>query len=146
MSKPPVLNVEPIYAILKMAKVAAESGNNASAARFCDEAWQLIPEPQFGWDSSYICTCHTVTILRRTMHYDKAISLVQQYLGSGFYQDFEYGPHFWLGTLYFEKGELTSAYSHLERANKMSKGRCFKEEDQKYRDFFRAFKTNGHAS
>ncbi|ULQ46503.1 hypothetical protein JN531_015560 [Flagellatimonas centrodinii] len=139
MNPPPVLNVEPIYALLRKAQEAIAIGDEDSAERFCDDAWNAIPEPKYGWDSSYICTSHEVALLRSLRRFDKAISLTQGYLDSGFHLEYEDGPFFWLGTLHFEKDDLDKAYEFFERANKMSRGHCFREEDPKYKLFFKGY-------
>ncbi len=141
----PVLDVDPIYAVLAKAKPAVESGDNQLASQYSDEAWALVPEPRFGWDSSYICTHHTVKILRRAGLYDKAIALVNSYMTSGFHLDYQDGPYFWLGTLHFEIGEMEEAFGLLKRANSMSGGRCFLEEDPKYKKFLKTFKSESRA-
>jgi TolA-binding protein len=143
MTIPRALDVSPVYASFKKAKDAAAVGDETSAERYCDEAWQQIPEPKYGWDSSYVCTLHMSTLLRGLRLYDKAIDVVNGYLQSGFHLEYQDGPYFWLGAIYFEKGELSEAYSYLSCADKMSRGRCFREEDPKYKSFLKTFKAEG---
>lgn len=133
----------PIYDLFARAKQASEVGNYAETERRCDEAWARIPEPRFGWDVTYMCLSGMVDFLRAAGRYDKVITLVEDYLSSEYCLDYEVGPYFWLGTLHYEKGDLGKAYSYLERANKMSRGRCFVEEDPKYKQFFKTYKTTG---
>jgi tetratricopeptide (TPR) repeat protein len=131
----------PIYDVFSRAKCAVETGNYVESERLCDVAWELIPEPKLGWDVSYICLKGMVDFLRAGGSDEKAIKLVETYLASEHYDDFEHGPYFWLGTLYYEKGNLDKAYSYFERDNKMSKSRCFEEENSKYKTFFKTYKT-----
>lgn len=135
----------PIYELFGKAKEATSHGNHAKAESLCDEAWARIPEPKFGWDVSYMCVLGMVKFLRSAGKHDKAIDLVNAYLASEFYSDFEDGPYFWLGTLHYEKGDLLKAFEYFDRANKMSRGRCFVEEEAKYKQFFKAFKTQHSA-
>ena len=46
------------------------------------------------------------------------------------------GPRFIFATIYYEMGEEALAMKWFAEANKISKGRCFQGEDQKYREFF----------
>lgn len=49
--------------------------------------------------------------------------------------DFE----FLKGRVYFESGDLDIAYENFKIAKEKTKGRCFKEQDKKYIDFFRGY-------
>jgi tetratricopeptide (TPR) repeat protein len=131
------------YALYKRCDDAIKVNDFASAERLCEEAWQLIPEPKFCWDSSYMCLSHTVTLLRGARRYDRARLLVQEYLDSGFHLEYQDGPYFWLGTLYYEMGNLDEAFALFDRANRMSRGRCFKEEDPRYETFYKGLRSKG---
>ena len=132
-----------VYRLLGAAKKAGESGDIATSTQLANEAWSHIPEPKFGWDVTYVCIGAMVKLLRRCGQHDQAMAIVNGYLQSPYYLDYQDGPHFWLGTLQYEKGDLAAAYQHFERANRMSRGRCFVEEDSKYKGFFKMFKTSG---
>ena len=132
----------PIYELFAKAKRAILIGDTATADELCDAAWARMPEPKFGWDVTYVCLRGTVTYLRAAGRYDKALGLVNDYLASDYYLDYQDGPYFWLGTLHYEKGEMAKAYEHFDRANAMSRGRCFVEEDPRYVRFFKDFKAS----
>jgi tetratricopeptide (TPR) repeat protein len=133
-----------VYDLFKQAKEALESDDNCAAELCCDQAWNIIEEPKYGWDSSYMCLLYAVRYLRGASCYDKAIALVDGYLTFGHHHSYEDGPYFWLGTLWYEKGELGKAFSYFKKANKISKGRCFVEENSKYKTFYKTFKTTGY--
>ncbi len=40
-----------------------------------------------------------------------------------------------MGTIYYEMGDMINAKKWLGEADKISKGRCFREEPEKYRKF-----------
>jgi tetratricopeptide (TPR) repeat protein len=131
----------PIYAVFSEAKQAAAAGDHARAEQLCEDAWGRIPEPKFGWDVTYVCLGAFVKYMGASRSYDKPIEAVNAYLGSPYYAEYQDGPYFWLGSLYYEKGDLARAFEYFERANAMSKGRCFVEEDPRYKAFFRTCKT-----
>jgi tetratricopeptide (TPR) repeat protein len=135
----------PIDDLFQQAKQAIASGDHASAVQLCEEAWNRIPEPRFGWDTTYVRLGIFVKFMRASRSYDKPISIVNAYLGSEHYRDYQHGPYFWLGTLYFEKGDLETAFDYFQRANAMSRGRCFVEEDPRYKAFFRTHKGYQHS-
>lgn len=149
MTNPPIMDEAirlRVYGLFTEAKECVARGNLDRAAHLCEEAWKLIPDPKYGWDSSYMCVLGMAQFLRGAQRYDRAIEIVQGYLDSEYHEEYQHGPHFWLGTLHFEKGELGVAYSCFDRANKISRGRCFRDEDPRYKAFFNAFKTKGRAS
>jgi hypothetical protein len=125
-----------VYEKLGAAMKAASAGDLNTARALSTEAWQHIPEPKYGWDTSYMCLRGIVNVLRGIGDHDRAIGLVNDYLASQYYSDSEAAPFFWLGTLYFEKGDTEQAYAHMDRANQKSKGRVFVDEDKRYRDFY----------
>jgi len=129
-----------ILGLFALARKARDSENRVDAVRLSEEAWAQVPEPKFGWDVTYVFLSRMVRFFRDGGQIDEGIQLVNSYLGSGNHLDYEDGPYFWLGTLYFEKGELQKAYEHFVRAEKMSGGGCFREEDPRYKQFVKTFK------
>lgn len=125
--------------MIKSAFLDIKNGDLQSAISIGDNIFESIPEPKYGWDYSYILLECMVEILRSTGQYGKAFELVNKYISSPYYLDYEDGPYFWLGTLYFEKSEFSEAYENFQRANKISRGRCFVEEDPKYKAFYKTF-------
>jgi tetratricopeptide (TPR) repeat protein len=129
----------PIYDLFGQAKEAAKIGDSDTVEHLCDEAWAKVPEPKFGWDVTYMFLLGMAQLLRIAGKYDKAIDVVSRYVASEYFLDYQYGPYFWLGALYFEKGDLIRSYEFFDRANRMSRGRCFDGEDRKYKRFFKVF-------
>jgi len=125
-----------VYEKFGAALNALKTGDRRGAYDLGEEAWALVPEPKYGWDTSYMCLLMMVKALRGAGKCDPAIELVNGYVTSPHYAPHESGPYFWLGTLYFEKGDFAQAHSYLDRANKMSRGRDFVDEDKRYRDFY----------
>jgi hypothetical protein len=131
-----------ILALFAQARKALDSENRDEAVSFSTEAWARVPEPKFGWDVTYVFLSRMVRFFRNGAQIDEGIKLVNGYLGSGHHLEYEDGPYFWLGTLYFEKGDLQRAYDYFVRAEKMSGGRCFRDEESRYKQFFKTFKSN----
>lgn len=128
--------LEGIHAIQWRAKAASDSGNPEEAARLALEAWANVPEPKFGWDRSYMFLFSLFRFGRLSTRRRDIIAIVSEYLHSEYYRPEEDGPHFWIGALLFEEGDLGAAFDSLQRAVQISRGRCFREEDPKYKKFF----------
>jgi hypothetical protein len=127
-------------ALLWSAKRALASEDRDGAARLAYEAWTLVPEPKYGCDRAYMFMFALMRFARPAGAYDDLIAIVDGYISSGFHSEHEDGPYFWLGTLYFEKGNLMRAFEYFDRAQKMSRGRCFVDEDPRYKRFYTANK------
>jgi tetratricopeptide (TPR) repeat protein len=118
------------------AKAALASGDLVGASEASFRAWAAVPEPKYGWDFSYVLLNSLVTFARPTARRREVVPIVEGYLASEFYLDYQEGPWFWLGTIYFEEGDMLRAFENFERAVSISRGRCFREEDPKYRRFY----------
>lgn len=128
--------LEGIHAIQWRAKAASDAGNQEEAARLAFDAWAAVPDPKYGWDRSYMFLFSLFRFGRLSQRRREIISIVSDYLKSEYYLPDEDGPHFWLGALLFEEGDLEAAFGSIQRAVQISRGRCFREEDPKYKRFF----------
>jgi len=139
--------LERIHAIQWRAKAALDRADHEQAAVLALQAWDAVPEPKFGWDRSYVFLFSLFRSTRLSRRRKEVIGIVNDYLRSDYYLAIEDGPHFWIGALSFEEGQLDTAFENLERAVQISRGRCFREEDPKYKKFFderRKAKTSRH--
>lgn len=57
---------------------------------------------------------------------------------SGTVKEYQHAPRFMLATVYFAMGDEASALKWFAEANRISTGRCFREQDPRYLEFFRA--------
>jgi tetratricopeptide (TPR) repeat protein len=146
MSNPPPVIDEAVrlrvYSLFKEARAALLAADRDSCKHLCNEAWALIPDPKFGWDVSYMCVLAMAEFLRDAGALEQALDTVDAYLASPYYLEYQDGPHFWLGTIYFEQGRFAEAFLHMDKANGMSRGRCFAEQYQRYKAFFTSFRTD----
>lgn len=131
-----------IYDLLTKAKAEIESDKKDRALVLCEQAWALFPEPKAQWDVSEVVLRAMVIRLRAIGEFEKAVGVVGNFLESVSDGYDYYGPSFFLGTLYFEMGNLDRAFHFFNDANKKSRGRCFQEEDKKYKDFFKNYRSS----
>jgi len=119
------------------AKQMLRDGDLQSAITAGEAAWARFPEPRFDWDVSQSYVHALATLYRDAGMYPQAIALMQSLLQSGRVESFEDGPYFVMGTIYFEMGDLENAKRFLGEANRISRGRCFRDEPVKYRDLIK---------
>lgn len=117
---------------------AQKAGDMESAIKLAEQAWEKLPEPKFDWDVS-ISFAHSIAeTYRDAKLFDKALSIMQILFESGTLFDYEDGPRFMLATIYYHQGNLVQAKKWFTIADKISKGRCFREEPQEYFQFYKS--------
>jgi len=129
-----------IDALFMQAKQRIQGGDAAEGLRFAEAAWAQLPPPKFGWDVSKSFTHSLARCYRQTGHFERAIELMNELFDSGTVKSYQDAPRFMLATIYFEKGDQAQAMQWFTEANRISKGRCFRTEDPRYQEFFRANK------
>lgn len=130
--------VDAIEDLLLEAKNALNRGDPDATAKACMQVWESLPEPKYQWDFSYVFLHGMVKYLRPARrNYEELIKILEGYISSKYFDAEDYGPYFWLGTLAYERGDLETAYQYLAKANELTGGRCFGDEDPRYRKFFR---------
>lgn len=115
------------------AKRMLRDGDARSAIAAGEAAWARFPEPKFDWDVTQSYVHALATLYRDAGLYPQAIALMQAFLQSGRVEGYEDRPYFITGTIYFEMGDLENARHFLSEANRISRGRCFRDEPAKYR-------------
>jgi len=118
---------------LSRALAQLEAGDKSGAVATALNGWSQIPAPVFGWDVSLMHVDTLVYILRNAGEFQPAIRILNEQLSSAFYRDYQYHPYFLLGTVYFAMGELQTARENFKIANRISRGRCFIDEDPAYK-------------
>lgn len=125
-----------IYGYLAEASKKIDANELPEAEKLCRLAWGLWPEPKGDLDVSEVLLRAIVNRLRAIGAHEAALAYIAEFLESvppGY--DY-YGPNFFIGTLQYEQGLLDSAREYFLKANAQSRGRCFVEEDPKYKKFF----------
>ena len=129
----PSLRTE-IDSAFRSAKQRLRDGDVAAAVKSGEEAWARLPEPRFGWDVSQSYVHALALMYRDARRFADGVALMNALFASGTVLDYEDRPRFVLGTIYYEMGDMENARRWLNEANKISKGRCFRDEPEKYRE------------
>ena len=103
-----------------------------------ETGWKELPEPKFGWDVSKSYAHALALVYRDTNRYHEALSIMSELFKSGTVKSHQDQPYFITGTIYFEMGDVENARKWLEEANRISKGRCFRDEPEKYERFLKS--------
>lgn len=117
----------------RSAKQRLREGDIDVAVKLGEEAWSRLPEPKFDWDVSKSYTHSLATLYRDANRFGDAIALMEALFASGTVLPHQDRPAFVFGTIYYEMGDMENARRWLGEANRISKGRCFREEPEKYR-------------
>jgi len=117
---------------------AMKNGDIELAVKLAEQAWYKFPEPKFDWDVSKSFTHALAQTYRNAKLHDKAISLMQALFDSGTVKDYQEGPRFMLATIYYHQGNFVEAKKWFGIADKISKGRCFREKPQEYFKFYKS--------
>lgn len=114
-------------------KSLLEAGDKIEAIRIAESAWRKLPDPKFSWDVSKSFAHALAETFRDAGVHDKALSVMNELFTSGTVMPHQDRPAFVLGTIYYEMGDMENARRWLSEANRISKGRCFRDEPEKYR-------------
>lgn len=117
----------------RSARAQLNAGSIEHAVQTGREAWSRLPEPKFGWDVSKSYTHALALLYRDAKMFSEGIKLMESLFASGTVLAHQDRPYFVLGTLYYEAGDLENARRWLGDANRISKGRTFRDEPEKYR-------------
>lgn len=124
-----------IDAIFRTAKQQLKNGDITSALQTGANAWSLLPEPKFEWDVSKSYAHAYASLLRDAEVFDEGIKIMKALFESGTAKPHQDRPHFILGTIHYEMGDMENSRKWLGEANRISKGRCFVDEPEKYKNF-----------
>lgn len=117
----------------RSARQLLDEGRTDLAIGTASAAWGRLPEPKFGWDVSKSYTHALAGLYRDAKRFREAVALMEALFASGTVLSYEDGPYFVLGTIYYEMGDMEQARHWLGEADRISKGRCFREQPEKYR-------------
>jgi hypothetical protein len=115
-----------------------DNENFIQSIKFLEEAWEKLPEPKGAYDDSYYIAEEIIRVsllvkdLKKAKKWSEIIfSCDLERIDSG-------EREFFAGQVAYESGEMEIAKEYFIIANKKSRGRCFEDEDEKYRKFFRS--------
>lgn len=110
------------------------------AQSIAEKAWHLLPVPKYDWDVTISLVSDICDFYKELGAYEKSHKIMDELLVSDHLDDYDDGPIFLKGTIYFEQGELEQAKVWFDKANTISKGRCFVSQPKKYKTFYSEYK------
>lgn len=110
------------------------------ARSIAEKAWQLLPSPKYDWDVTISLVSDICDMYKELGFYENSHKIIDELLSSGHLDDYDDGPIFLKGTIYYEEGELELAKVWFDKANAISKGRCFVGQPLKYKTFYSEYK------
>ncbi|NTS77879.1 hypothetical protein HR060_13550 [Catenovulum sp. SM1970] len=113
-----------------------DEGNTVKAQKIAEHAWSLLPEPKYDWDVTLSLVSDICEMYRELSLFESSHKIVDELISSGHLKEYQDGPLFLKGTIYFEQGKTDEAKQWFDKANTISKGRCFVGEPKKYKAFF----------
>lgn len=122
-----------IDSTFRRARKLLSDGQAEVALDLAQTAWGRLPDPKFDWDVSQSYVHALALIYRDTHRYSEGLALMKDLFTSGTVLEYEDRPRFVLGTIYFDMGDIEEARRWLIEANRISRGRCFRDEPEKYR-------------
>ena len=125
-----------IDALYISAYEALEKKDLNTAKEQAENAWELLPEPKFDWDVTLSFVSGICDMYKELGFYEKSHKIVDELLNSDHLDDYDDGPIFLKGAIYFEQGKLELAKEWFDKANTISKGRCFVSQPKKYKAFY----------
>ena len=125
-----------IDALYISAYEALEKKDLNTAKEQAENAWELLPEPKFNWDVTLSFVSGICEMYKELGFYEKSHKIVDELLNSDHLDDYDDGPIFLKGAIYFEQGKLELAKEWFDKANTISKGRCFVSQPKKYKAFY----------
>lgn len=115
---------------------AYKANNPDEMMRLADIAWSKIPDSKFSWDVSWSFVQSMVYTYIDFGNMKESLNLIDLYIDSGYLFDYEDGPFFLKGKVLFLMNRKDQSFEFFDKANSISKGRCFKDEDDKYLKFY----------
>lgn len=116
---------------------ALKNDNAEDAQSLLEQGWRLIPEPKSEYDISISKVLASIRLMAQSRNPLLAFKWIGE-LKHLPISTIDAEPDFLIGMTFFELHDEDKAFFHLARANKLSKGRCFQDEDKKYLEFYKS--------
>ncbi|MBB1282564.1 hypothetical protein [Pseudoalteromonas sp. SR41-1] len=136
MKKLPVELRDKIDELYIFAFQALERKDFITAKEQAEKAWELLPEPKFDWDVTLSFVSGICEMYKELELHKEAHAILDELFEFGNLKPYQDGPIFLRGAIYFEQGELELAKVWFDKANTISKGRCFVSQPKKYKTFY----------
>lgn len=131
---------ERVYAEMRQGYTLLKEGKADKAESFFLRAWDLIPDPKFGWDISQITIIRIAKFYRDARKFPEALRWAKDiFRCRPLPNDAE--PYVVLGSIHLEAGELDAAREKFEKAFELAGKRGFDGEDPKYLKFLKEKKS-----
>ncbi|MBB1304351.1 hypothetical protein [Pseudoalteromonas sp. SR43-5] len=140
MKKLPVELRDKIDELYIFAFQALERKDFITAKEQAEKAWELLPEPKFDWDVTLSFVSGICEMYKELELHKEAHAILDELFEFGNLKPYQDGPIFLRGAIYFEQGELELAKVWFDKANTISKGRCFVSQPKKYKTFYSEYK------
>lgn len=113
-----------------------DEGQYEKSINLLIESWNKLPDDKYGYDESYLIVWSILKIAIQI----KDTEIMKQWVDKILYADPERADsgdrEMWAGRVAYEIGESDKAKEYFKTAHKKSLGRCFDDDDEKYKQFF----------
>ncbi len=122
--------VSEMYEVMRRGRSLGQSGQLSEAEKLFNEAWDMMPEPKLGWDSSQLMAGHFARLYRDIGSFQVAENFVAHVFscnpasGDG-------DPFFLKGTVLYESGRVDEAKLAFKQALDVAGRRPF-DDNEKY--------------
>ena len=124
---------ERIEKLMDESNVQYDKGEYRKSIQLLIDAWNELPGEKVQYDESFLIVWGILEICIQI----KEIEIMNQWVDKIFIADPERGDtgerEMWAGRVAYESNDMDKAKKYFEIANKKSRGRCFGDNDVKYK-------------
>jgi len=126
---------EQIDNLISRSTEAHRAGDFPQFRKMLLEAWELLPQVKGSHSESYHIAKYLANNYLLTNNLSSAIQWSEELQKCAPYRADDGEREFVIGRVEFEMGRFENAKDHFKIANKKSRGRCFINQDPKYKKF-----------
>lgn len=123
---------------MEKSDAAYASGDYLKSVAYLIEAWEALPVPKYAHVESYHIVYYICETYLQTAEKEKAQTWVEKIFLCDLTRFDDGDREFLAGKVAFELGDLNRAKMYFNVANEKSEGRCFLDEDEKFKAFYLA--------
>lgn len=124
---------ETIQELMDESNIEYDNGDYIKSIDLLIEAWDKLPDDKVQYDESYLIIWGILEIAIKIGNID----IMNQWVDKIFIADPGRGDtgerEMWAGRVAYESNDMDKAKMYFEIANQKSKGRCFGDNDKKYK-------------
>lgn len=124
---------ETIQELMDESNIEYDNGDYIKSIDLLIEAWDKLPDDKVQYDESYLIIWGILDIAIKIGNID----IMNQWVDKIFIADPGRGDtgerEMWAGRVAYESNDMDKAKMYFEIANQKSKGRCFGDNDKKYK-------------